>query len=188
MYRYSVKTNESEFNNSFKNVLDAFENLRKNNIELLLKDLFLDIEKEIQKVGTKDWLDDKGTITVSVKLTVEDYIRDYKRLKEKNFQDLRSVLEMKLATCYLQALLHKKVTFKDVQQREQYANKFKGEIEKLKSSMSELPNYEALMNSASNNKIEHQSPFDCFPLLIECLKLKDISMLYLEVSVSINFN
>ena len=180
--KYSVKTNEQEFNQAFKNVLDAFENLRKSNIELLLKDLFLDVEKGIQKVGTKDWFDDKGGITESVRLTIDDYVHDYEHLREKNFQDLRTVLEMNVARSYLQALLQKKITFKDVQQREQFAKKFEREIQLLKLSISKLPNYDAFM---SNTNEPVQSPFDCFPLLTECLKLKDINnMLYLEVSVS----
>lgn len=183
MNNYSVKEGgEQEFSQSFKNVLDAFENVRKSNIDLLLKDLFLDIEKGVLKVGSKEWLDDnRDTITESVKLTIEDYAHDYKHLKEKNFQDLRTVLEFKLATCYLQALLQKKITFKDAQQREKFAEKFENEIQSLKRSMAKLPNYSALLNTAEPS----QSPFDCFKHLTEFLKLKDItSMLFLEVSVS----
>lgn len=182
IYKYSVKTNESEFNSAFKNVLDAFETLRLSNIQLLLKELFLDIEKEILKVGNKEWLDDKGTITENVRLTVVDYVNDYDHLKEKNFQDLRTILEMKLATCYLQALLQKKITFKDGKQRSEFAKKFESEINILKLTISKLPNYESLMSSTG--VLEHQSPFDCFHKLIEFLKLNDLSMLYLEVSVS----
>ena len=180
---YSVKDrNEQEFSQSLKNVLDAFENLRKSNIDLLLKDLFLDIEKGVLTVGSKEWLDDqRGTYTESVKLTIDDYAEDYRHLKEENFRDLRMVLEMKLATCYLQALLHKKITFKDVQQREKFAEKFGSEIQSLKKSMAKLPTYSSLLS----NPAEYQCPFDCFPLLTEFLKLKDINnMLYLEVSVS----
>ena len=182
MNNYSVK-DDNEFSQSFKNVLDAFENLRKSNIDLLLKDLFLDIEKGVLTVGSKEWLEDsRDTTTESVKLTIEDYAHDYKHLKEKNFQDLRTVLEMKLATCYLQALLHKKITFKDVQQREKFARKFESEIAGLKNSMAKLPNFALFLNSPTEPS---QSPFDCFPLLTEFLKLKDINnMLYLEVSVS----
>ena len=118
---------------------------------------------------------------------MEDYVHDYEHLKEKNFQDLRTVLEIKLATCYLQALLQKKVAFKDVQQREQFAKKFEREIQVLKTSISRLPNFSSFLNSNSSTE-SNQSPFDCFPLLTEFLKLKDINnMLYLEVSVSVVF-
>lgn len=48
--------------------------------------------------------------------------------------------------------------------------------ETLKFSLTKLPS--SGLASAANT----ESPFDCLPLLAECLKLKDSSLLYLEVS------
>ena len=179
-YEYVLVTIRKEFEAAFNNALENFEKLRETTLELLLKDFFLDVEKEICKVGTKEWLEDKASITESVCLTLDDYIHDYKHLKERNFDNLRVILQNKLAIAYIQAMLQKKITFKDVHQRELFAQKFEREVEILKVTLSKLYN----IHKQLGDDRPEESPFNCVPLLTEFLKLKDMNMLFLEVSVS----
>ncbi|RWS22101.1 exocyst complex component 3-like protein [Leptotrombidium deliense] len=174
--QYRSATSGAESDKSFENVLNSFEKLREDSINYLLHELFLDVDKEISKVGTKEWLEGKFSVIENVCLTLEDYVHDYEHLKERNFDYLRASLESKLAKGYITAILQKKITFKDHNQREAFARKFVKEGEILKVALGKLPNYQSL---GMNPK---ESPFECLPLLADFLKLKDLSIVFLEVS------
>jgi len=64
---------------------------------------------------------------------------------------------------------------KNLSNREQFAKKFVREGEILKNALAKLP-------TRSSANFSNDSPFDSLPLLAEFLKLKDLSMLFLEVS------
>ncbi|RWS07562.1 exocyst complex component 3-like protein, partial [Dinothrombium tinctorium] len=176
-FRKQYRSSTTDSDKSFENVLNSFEKLREETTNFLLHELFLDVDKEISKVGTREWLEGKFSVIENVCLTLEDYVHDYQHLKERNFDYLKSCLETKLAKGYITALLQKKITFKDQSQREQFARKFVREGEILKAEMSKLPSFHSLGTSSTK-----ESPFDSLPLLAEFLKLKDLSMLFLEVS------
>ncbi|XP_053210277.1 exocyst complex component 3-like [Panonychus citri] len=174
--KYPSVSNASS-DSAFENVLNSFEKLREDTIKFLLHELFLDLDKELVKVGTREWLEGKFSVIENVCLTLEDYVRDYNHLKQRNFDVLKVALETKLAKSYITSILKKKMTFKDHGQREAFGRKFIKEGEVLKIAISKLPNYNTL-------KLEQKktSPFDSLPLLAEFLRLKDLSMLFLEVS------
>jgi exocyst complex component 3 len=176
-YRSMSNLSDAEADKVFESVLNTFERLRVDAIGYLLYELFQDVNVEIKKVGEKDWLDGKHCVIENVCLTLDDYFLDYKHLKERNFEFLKVSLQNKLAKGYITAVLLKKMTFKDYSQREQFARKFVREGEQLKAHMNKFPSY----NTMASGK---ESPFDSLPLLAEFLKLKDMSMLFLEVSVS----
>jgi len=64
---------------------------------------------------------------------------------------------------------------KNYSNREQFSKKFIREGEILKTALAKLP-------TRSADHFSKDSPFDSLPLLAEFLKLKDLSMLFLEVS------
>jgi exocyst complex component 3 len=179
-YEYVLVTIRKEFETPFKNALEKFEKLREDTLELILKDFFLDVEKEISRVGTKEWLEEKASITESVCLTLDDYVQDYKYLKETNYDDLSKLLQDKLAIVYIQAMLQKKITFKDSTQRELFARKFEREVDALKVTLNKYN----INRSMNQDLMNEENPFNCVPILTEFLKLKDLNMLFLEVSVS----
>ena len=72
------------------------------------------------------------------------------------------------------------MTLKNQSQREQFANKCARDAQILDLAINKLP------TKVSNNFSEN-SPFDVIPMLMEFLRLKDLSMLYLEISVQILF-
>lgn len=86
---------------------------------------------------------------------------------------------------------------KDQSSRETFSKKFVREGEILKAALSKLVTYapQAISSVTRNSpflKILYtlqfyfqDSPFDSLPLLAEFLKLKDLSMLFLEVSVRV---
>ncbi len=76
-------------------------------IGYLLYELFLDVDREIMKVGTNEWLDAKISVIENICLTLEDYFRDYEYLKEKNSDRLKTLLQNRLAKGYITAILQK---------------------------------------------------------------------------------
>ena len=160
----------------FANVRDSFEKLRSDTIHSLLHELSMDVDLELNKIGSKDWLDGKHCVVENVCLTLDDYFRDYKHLKEMNFDSMKSKLQARLAKGYISALLQKKMVLKDQSQREQFARRFVREADTLKNHMAKYPSYSTM----SANK---ESPFDVAASLSEFLTMKDVdSMLFLEVS------
>ncbi|XP_054156663.1 exocyst complex component 3-like [Oppia nitens] len=171
----SGDSTELEANRVFDNVVKSFEELKEESIGHLLYEIFLDVDREINKVGTQEWFDSKISVIENICLTLEDYFRDYVYLKEKNSDRLKEELQNKLAKGYITAILLKKMQLRNQSQRELFAKKFIREAEILKAAIAKLP-------TKMSTNIVKNSPFDCLPLLAEFLKLKDLSMLFLEVS------
>lgn len=73
----------------------------------LIKEILLDVDKEISKVGSQEWLEGAASIIENVCLTLEDYFHDYKYLKESNADELKVQLQKSLAKAYIQAILSK---------------------------------------------------------------------------------
>lgn len=158
----------------FESVYTSFESLREDTIQYLLQEVFMDVNHELSKVGSKDWLDGKNCVVENVCLTLDDYFRDYSHLKIANFERMRDSLQTKLAKEYLTALLQKKTVLKDQSNREHFARRFVREAETLKSHLARYP---------SSSTMTRESPFDVVHALSEFLTIKDVdSMLFLEVS------
>ena len=159
----------------FANVRDSFESLRADTIGFLLQELFMDVDCELLKVGSKDWLDGKHCVVENVCLTLDDYFRDYQHLKNVNFDCMKSQLQLRLAKGYITALLQKKTILKDQSHRETFAKRFVREADILKHHMTKYPSL--------GMSCPKDSPFDVVSALSEFLTMKDVdSMLFLEVS------
>lgn len=162
---------------AFSDAIKSFERLKEESIVFLIKEVLLDIDREISKVGTPEWFDGSASIIENVTLTLEDYYGDYCFLKDDNFDALKQQLLRALAKSYIAALLQKKMSLKGPTQREQFANKC---IKDARMLDAVIGNWKT---RRSVNSIE-TSPFEVVPMLMEFLKLSDLSLLYLEISVS----
>lgn len=164
----------NDVDNVFDQVYKSFESLRDDTIKYLLQEVFMDVNQELSKVGSKDWLDGKHCVVENVCLTLDDYFRDYNHLKQTNFEQMRNSLQTKLAKEYLTALLQKKTVLKDQRNREDFARKFVKEADTLRTHLARYP---------SSSLSSRESPFDVVSALSEFLVVKDVdSMLFLEVS------
>lgn len=73
----------------------------------MLYEIFLDIDKEIMKIGTREWLEGKISVVENICLTLEDYFHDYEHLKDHNSDRLKILLQNRLAKGYITSLLQK---------------------------------------------------------------------------------
>lgn len=98
---------QSKMDNAFNNMMISFEKLKEKSIGYLIKEILLDVDCEINKVGSMEWLDGSISVVDNVRLTLEDYIRDYVYLKEINSDALKVQLQRSLCKSYITSILSK---------------------------------------------------------------------------------
>lgn len=103
---------QSKMDNAFNNMMISFEKLKEKSIGYLIKEILLDVDCEINKVGSIEWLDGSISVVDNVRLTLEDYIRDYVYLKEINADALKVQLQRSLCKSYITSILSKYLILK----------------------------------------------------------------------------
>ncbi|XP_023231105.1 exocyst complex component 3-like [Centruroides sculpturatus] len=155
-WKPNVHDNEAE--KIFQKTLFLFEKLREEVLDFLLEELFLDLDREFNDLVTKKWL-----MTGKKKLNSWD-------IPDSNHCPKAS--EKQIISLFWKKTQKFKISLKNYEERKETAEKIIVEGGKLKSLFSRL----------SSSPIKRDSPFDALPLLAEVLKLKDASLLSLEIS------
>lgn len=149
--------------------VNAFRTLRDEALDKLLEELFLDVGKEINQIGSQDWMDGKVSCIENICLTLDDYFEDYKHLRKDNRKLLLRKLAHRMARDYTKAILMKKINLGNQRQRQLFSEKFFREGERLESKITpDLVGTE-------------QSPFKPLKAMKEFLSLRDPDLLTLEV-------
>jgi exocyst complex component 3 len=176
-YMVAITNNCSRIEQLFLNMeksrpsaVNAFKALRDEALEKLLKELFLDVGKEINQIGSQDWMDGKVSCIENICLTLDDYYEDYKHLRKENRKLLYMKLAHRMARDYTRALLMKKTNLANQRQRQLFCDKFIREGKKL----------EERINPEHNLKFD-KSPFQPLEDIKEFLQLRDPDLLTLEV-------
>uniref|UniRef100_A0A6G1SKV6 Exocyst complex component 3 n=1 Tax=Aceria tosichella TaxID=561515 RepID=A0A6G1SKV6_9ACAR len=176
-YMVAITNNCSRIEQLFLNMeksrpsaVNAFKALRDEALEKLLKELFLDVGKEINQIGSQDWMDGKVSCVENICLTLDDYYEDYKHLRKENRKLLYMKLAHRMARDYTRALLMKKTNLGNQRQRQMFCDKFIREGKIL----------EDRINPEHNLKFD-RSPFQPLEDIKEFLQLRDPDLLTLEV-------
>lgn len=174
-YLVAITNNCSRIEQLFLNMeksrpsaVNAFKALRDEALEKLLKELFLDVGKEINQIGSQDWMDGKVSCIENICLTLDDYSEDYKHLRPENRKILYLKLAHRMARDYTRALLMKKITLGNQRQRHSFCDKFLRESKKLEERID------------PQHKLA-KSPFQPLEDIKEFLQLRDPDLLALEV-------
>lgn len=165
-------SHDNEAEKIFQRAMTVFESLKMDILGYLEDELFLDLDKEINDLLTKKWMLSSTNIVDTICATVEDYCHDYTHLWPRNFDLLISGIQNRVAKGYITAILQKKLSLKNYEERKEVADKIVQEEKKLRETFCR----------ANPLTIKRESPFDALPLLAEVLKLKDGSLLSLEIS------
>ncbi|GBN67635.1 hypothetical protein AVEN_209183-1, partial [Araneus ventricosus] len=140
-------------------------------------------------------------IVDTIHATLEDYGSDYTHLLPENFNLLITDVMNWIAVNYIYAVLQKRMSFKSYEERKQGAEKMceEGKIlqqlfqrapfnKRLNSIVKKRSYYdgkitlENILKKYSPIQTSKTSPFEAVPLIAEVIKLKDVSMLSLELS------
>ena len=193
--QYEKAENQIETDRAFSNAVESFEKLREASLNFLIKEILLDIDLTINKVGSAEWFDSNNVIVQNVQLTLRDYFRDYKFLNESNRFILKGLLQNAIAKSYISAILSKYVLFPHfyvvffmklnsfvfVRFRKM---QLRGDAQR---SFAKRCNAEAVALSEEIHKLpllrdqRGKDPFEVVPQLMQFLTDTDLSMLYLEI-------
>ncbi|XP_029211438.2 exocyst complex component 3-like isoform X2 [Acropora millepora] len=156
---------------SFKDVVACFEQLGQESAGYLLEEVFLDLEPYLSQLMTPAWLPSSEAIETII-ATIEDYYSDFLHLIGKYLDYLMEQALKKLLLEYVRALLNKRMAFKDYEGRREAAKKITEESKKI----------EKLFRKLATATLEPEKKCSVLPTLAEVIKLKDTSMLALEIS------
>lgn len=180
----ALSKGDNETSQVYHRLQQSLDRLQERTLDALRDELFLDLGKELGDVLSRKWLLTGPNIVDTVSATIEDYFRDYARLLPRNLETLAGRIQWQLARCYVQAILQRKITFKGYEERKVAAEKITKEGEQLRALFQKASTGMSSAHAASHRGggSAPSSPLDALPLLAEVLKMKDTSLLSLEVS------
>jgi len=154
----------------FQQLTDRFNHLAKECCDIILEEPFLDLKSSncLNELMTRNWMSSHNGVETIV-ATWADYNRDFIHLRPAMFETLLTLGQQRVIREYVKALLSRKLTFKNYEERRSTAEKICDEAHLIKDQFVDMcPRLDA-------------SLFDVLPALSEVLKLKDSSMLTLEL-------
>ncbi|GFQ67491.1 exocyst complex component 3 [Trichonephila clavata] len=185
----------------FCRTIEAFLKLILVVLKCLREELFIDLSSNLNEVMTRTWFLSGNQIVDTIHYTLDDYGNDYIHLLPENFNLLITDLMNWIAVNYIYAVMQKRMTFKSYEERKQAAEKMCEEgnflqqlfqrapfNKRLNSIVKKRSYYEGkitlenILKKYSPIRTTKTSPFEAVPLVAEVIKLKDVSMLSLEIS------
>lgn len=155
----------------FTSVVDCFEQIGQESAGYLLEEVFLDLEPYFSQIMTPTWVPSTEAVDTIV-VTIEDYYSDFLHLRANFFDYLMEQALRKVLLEYVRAMLNKRITFKDYEGRRDAAKKVTEESKKI----------EKLFKKLAKSTLEPERQCSVLPTLAEVIKLKDTSMMALEIS------
>ncbi|KAK3576091.1 hypothetical protein CHS0354_032215 [Potamilus streckersoni] len=168
------KEEEEETNirkDRFQVLNERFVEIAKIGCSIILEEVFIDLKTSncFTDLVTKTWTQSSQAIEV-ISATWQDYFQDFVHLKQKILEELVSKALMNILQEYLKAILSKKLTFKTYDERKLVAEKMCKEADDLKKLFTKY--------GAS----KQTDMFSVLQMMAEVIKLKDTSMLSLEIT------
>ncbi|BFZ21282.1 hypothetical protein BsWGS_24321 [Bradybaena similaris] len=154
----------------FQQLTDRFLQLAKFCCDIILEELFIDLRESncLNDLMTRNWMANSNGVETII-ATWADYHRDFLHLKPTMYEILLAKGQRRVIKEYLKALLSRKLSFKNYEERKASAEKICVEAEQIKHQFIDMC-----------GKLD-VSLFDVLPHISECLKLKDSSMLFMEI-------
>lgn len=156
---------------SFKIIVDCFEQVGQESTGFLLEEVFLDLEPYYSQIMTPAWVPSAEAVDTII-VTIEDYYTDFLHMIGKFFDYLMEEALRKVLLEYVRAMLNKRIAFKDYEGRREAAKKVTEESKKI----------EKLFKKLAKATLESEKQCSVLPTLAEVIKLRDTSMMALEIS------
>lgn len=177
---YEEEAGEEEAENirkdRFQQLTEHFVAIANSGCAMLLDEVFVDLKESncLNELMTRNWMSSTHAVD-TICATFADYAQDFVHIKPDMFHSLIDEGQKRILRDYLRALLSRKLSFKNYDERKVSVDKICHEAEKMKMLFRE-------MSQNRDELKQEQSPFDVLTSLCEVLKLKDSSMLVLEVT------
>ncbi|XP_018493716.1 exocyst complex component 3 [Galendromus occidentalis] len=168
-----TKLNEGK--NLAPNLEEKLKTLKENALSYLCEEVLMDIKALTPNIMTRKWLTKEDQTIDTVIVTLADYGNDYTALIA--YQDLIMNIEKQVASSYVRAICEKRISFKNYEERKTAAELIVEDTNKLEKQFKELYKKRATLPAASK-----ESELTVLKLMAEVLKMKDNSLLSLELS------
>lgn len=162
-----------------KPLLDSLRTLTELLCTCLIEEVFSDLDPHIQDFFTRKWMVDK-TLIDSICMTISDYFQDFVHAKSLFYNELFKQIRLRIAKEFCKAILARKLLLKNFDERLAAAEKVVKEVNQLNALFSKLKKEDS--TKEREDDFDDVSPLDSILDMVELLKMKDKSLIMLELS------
>lgn len=146
----------------------------KEGCQFLLDEVFLDLEHHLNELLTRKWLTGSHAVD-TICVTVEDYFNDFNKIKKPFNQEMTSEALRRVVVEYIKAVMQKRITFKNADERREGAERMIKEADQFKFLFRKL---------AAGEDTDRLC--GAIAAIAEVFKLTDPTLLFLEVSTLVS--
>ncbi|ROL43784.1 Exocyst complex component 3 [Anabarilius grahami] len=170
--KYSQSTETTQNDATIDKLLD---DVAGEGCQFLLDEVFLDLEHHLNELLTRKWLTPGSHAVDTICVTVEDYFNDFAKIKKPYNKEMTSKAHRRVVVEYLKAIMQKRISFKNAEERKEGADRMMKEADQFKFLFRKL--------SAGEDS---DRLCDSISAIAEVFKLTDPALLYLEVSTLVS--
>uniref|UniRef100_A0A8D3DTN8 Exocyst complex component 3 n=1 Tax=Scophthalmus maximus TaxID=52904 RepID=A0A8D3DTN8_SCOMX len=146
----------------------------KEGCQFLLDEVFLDLENHLNELLTRKWLTGSHAVD-TICVTVEDYFNDFNKIKKPYNQEMTSEALRRVVVEYVKAVMQKRITFKNADERREGAERMIKEADQFKFLFRKL---------AAGEDTDRLC--GAIAAIAEVFKLTDPTLLFLEVTTLVS--
>ncbi|XP_015252794.1 PREDICTED: exocyst complex component 3 [Cyprinodon variegatus] len=146
----------------------------KEGCHFLLDEVFLDLENHLNELLTRKWLTGSHAVD-TICVTVEDYFNDFNKVKKPFNEEMTNEALRRVVVEYLKAVMQKRITFKNADERKEGAERMIKEAEQFRFLFNKL---------AAGENTERLC--GAIAAVAEVFKLTDPTLLFLEVTTLVS--
>ncbi|XP_056276499.1 exocyst complex component 3 [Pseudoliparis swirei] len=152
----------------------TLSDVAKQGCQFLLDEVFLDLEHHLNELLTRKWVTGSHAVD-TICVTVEDYFNDFNKIKKPFSQEMTSEALRRVVVEYIKAVMQKRITFKNADERREGAERMIKEAEQFKFLFRKL---------AAGEDTDRLC--GAIAAIAEVFKLTDPTLLFLEVTTLVS--
>ncbi|XP_078121062.1 exocyst complex component 3 [Sander vitreus] len=169
--KYSQSSEPTDSDAAIERTLNE---VAKEGCQFLLDEVFLDLEHHLNELLTRKWLTGSHAVD-TICVTVEDYFNDFNKIKKPFNQEMTSEALRRVVVEYIKAVMQKRITFKNADERREGADRMIKEADQFKFLFRKL---------AAGEDTDRLC--GAIAAIAEVFKLTDPTLLFLEVTTLVS--
>ncbi|XP_070775564.1 exocyst complex component 3 [Enoplosus armatus] len=169
--KYSQSSEPTDSDAAIEKTLNE---VAKEGCQFLLDEVFLDLEHHLNELLTRKWLTGSHAVD-TICVTVEDYFNDFNKIKKPFNQEMTSEALRRVVVEYIKAVMQKRITFKNADERREGAERMIKEADQFKFLFRKL---------AAGGDTDRLC--GAIAAIAEVFKLTDPTLLFLEVTTLVS--
>ncbi|XP_063741610.1 exocyst complex component 3 isoform X1 [Eleginops maclovinus] len=169
--KYSQSSEPTDSDAAIERTLNE---VAKDGCQFLLDEVFLDLEHHLNELLTRKWLMGSHAVD-TICVTVEDYFNDFNKIKKPFNQEMTSEALRRVVVEYIKAVMQKRITFKNADERREGADRMIKEADQFKFLFRKL---------AAGEDTDRLC--GAIAAIAEVFKLTDPTLLFLEVTTLVS--